>query len=164
MVTAVLSFCCFFSLGCEIAGSGMADLYGGEGGEGFRTEASSGGNAASLVSIQAPPLVSHAMLATSASYKGDGKSSGKERRRPAVRPSLDAEEFINLLHGSDPIKVELNRLENEVRGGNVVRSTGFYRCFDFLSPVIFLCQRLIFFLFSCFWIFRQRPGIRRGPR
>ncbi|KAM5573155.1 hypothetical protein ABKV19_012935 [Rosa sericea] len=28
---------------------------------------------------------------------------------------MDGDEFINLLHGSDPVKVELNRLENEVR-------------------------------------------------
>jgi len=32
---------------------------------------------------------------------------------------------MTLLHGSDPVKVELNRLENEVRGVNVVRSTAF---------------------------------------
>lgn len=31
-------------------------------------------------------------------------------------PSLDADEFFNLMHGSDPVKIELNRLENEVRG------------------------------------------------
>ncbi|KAE9613887.1 putative microtubule-associated protein [Lupinus albus] len=42
----------------------------------------------------------------------EGKSS---LRRRAMRPSLDADEFMNLLHGSDPVKVELNRLENEVR-------------------------------------------------
>ena len=60
-------------------------------------------------------------LTVSASYKessGGGKSSS--RRRP-VRPSFDASaaadnEFITLLHGSDPVKLELNRLENEVRG------------------------------------------------
>ncbi|CAH8386519.1 unnamed protein product [Eruca vesicaria subsp. sativa] len=61
-------------------------------------------------------------LTVSASYKesstgggGGGKSSS--RRRP-VRPSFDAaadNEFITLLHGSDPVKLELNRLENEVR-------------------------------------------------
>lgn len=28
---------------------------------------------------------------------------------------MEADEFLNLLHGSDPVKVELNRLENEVR-------------------------------------------------
>lgn len=38
---------------------------------------------------------------------------------------MDGDEFINLLHGSDPVKVELNRLENEVRGANAARSTGF---------------------------------------
>ncbi|KAL2904615.1 Microtubule-associated protein 70-1 [Bienertia sinuspersici] len=55
---------------------------------------------------QPPPL------AVSGSFK-EGKSSS--RRRPSRRPSLDADEFMNLLHGSDPVKVELNRLENEVR-------------------------------------------------
>lgn len=44
----------------------------------------------------------------------DGK--GSSRRRAAMRPSMDADEFMTLLHGSDPVKVELNRLENEVRG------------------------------------------------
>ncbi|KAL5697284.1 hypothetical protein ACHQM5_030838 [Ranunculus cassubicifolius] len=39
----------------------------------------------------------------------------KSRRRGSNRPSMDADEFMNLLHGSDPVKVELNRLENEVR-------------------------------------------------
>ncbi|PSR91036.1 Microtubule-associated protein like [Actinidia chinensis var. chinensis] len=66
-----------------------------------------------------PPSVSEAvaMMATvtplmvSGSFK-EGKSS---RRRAPQRPSMDADEFINLLHGSDPVKVELNRLENEVR-------------------------------------------------
>ncbi|CAA3015207.1 microtubule-associated protein 70-1-like [Olea europaea var. sylvestris] len=52
-------------------------------------------------------------LTMSASFKEGGKSSS--RRRAAVRPSLDADEFLNLLHGSDPVKLELNRLENEVR-------------------------------------------------
>uniref|UniRef100_A0A5B6ZHG2 Putative microtubule-associated protein 70-2 n=1 Tax=Davidia involucrata TaxID=16924 RepID=A0A5B6ZHG2_DAVIN len=60
-------------------------------------------------------------LTMSGSFK-EGKSS---RRRASVRPSLDADEFINLLHGSDPVKVELNRLENEVRGDNAIRSEGF---------------------------------------
>ena len=54
-------------------------------------------------------------LTVSASFK-EGSSKGSSRRRASVRPSLDADEFINLLHGSDPVKVELNRLENEVRG------------------------------------------------
>ncbi|XP_027099386.1 microtubule-associated protein 70-2-like [Coffea arabica] len=52
-------------------------------------------------------------LTVSASFK-EGKGS-TSRRRASVRPSLDADEFINLLHGSDPVKLELNRLENEVR-------------------------------------------------
>lgn len=49
----------------------------------------------------------------SGSFK-EGK--GSSRRRTSVRPSMDADDFFNLLHGSDPVKVELNRLENEVRG------------------------------------------------
>ncbi|XP_059649725.1 microtubule-associated protein 70-2-like [Cornus florida] len=55
--------------------------------------------------IGTPPLT------VSGSFK-EGRSL---RRRGSVRPSLDADEFLNLLHGSDPVKVELNRLENEVR-------------------------------------------------
>ena len=57
-----------------------------------------------------------APLTVSASFK-EGKSSS--RRRASMRPSLDADEFMNLLHGSDPVKVELNRLENEVRGAKM---------------------------------------------
>lgn len=54
-------------------------------------------------------------LTVSASFK-EGGGKGSSRRRASVRPSLDADDFINLLHGSDPVKLELNRLENEVRG------------------------------------------------
>lgn len=47
---------------------------------------------------------------------GGGGSKGLSRRRP-MRPSFDADnEFITLLHGSDPVRIELNRLENELRG------------------------------------------------
>ncbi|KAL6566320.1 hypothetical protein OROGR_001935 [Orobanche gracilis] len=53
-------------------------------------------------------------LTVSASFKEGGKGSSS-RRRASVRPSLDADEFLNLLHGSDPVKLELSRLENEVR-------------------------------------------------
>nr|POE90954.1 microtubule-associated protein 70-1 [Quercus suber] len=59
-----------------------------------------------------PTAMQPAPLTVSGSFK-EGKSSS--RRRTPVRPSMDADEFINLLHGSDPVKVELNRLENEVR-------------------------------------------------
>nr|GMC82743.1 sugar transporter ERD6-like 16 [Ipomoea batatas] len=51
-------------------------------------------------------------LTVSASFK-EGKMA---RRGALVRPSLDADEFINLLHGSNLMKMDLNRLENEVRG------------------------------------------------
>ncbi|KAH0866208.1 hypothetical protein HID58_083419 [Brassica napus] len=50
-----------------------------------------------------------------ASYREGGGSKGLPRRRP-MRPSCDAHnELITLLHGSDPVRIELNRLENEVR-------------------------------------------------
>ncbi|KAF8099283.1 hypothetical protein N665_0247s0061 [Sinapis alba] len=46
---------------------------------------------------------------------GGGRSKGLSRRRP-MRQSFDADnEFITLLHGSDPVRIELNRLENELR-------------------------------------------------
>ncbi|MED6180535.1 hypothetical protein PIB30_011047 [Stylosanthes scabra] len=61
---------------------------------------------------EASAAVTPAPLTVSASFK-EGKTSS--RRRASMRPSLDADEFMNLLHGSDPVKVELNRLENEVR-------------------------------------------------
>ncbi|XP_020204894.1 microtubule-associated protein 70-2 [Cajanus cajan] len=54
-----------------------------------------------------------AALSVSGSFR---EGRGSARRRGGVRPpSMDADEFMNLLHGSDPVKVELNRLENEVR-------------------------------------------------
>ncbi|PSS13370.1 Microtubule-associated protein like [Actinidia chinensis var. chinensis] len=58
------------------------------------------------------PVTSEAIAVTVLGSFREGRSS---RRRAPLRPSLDADEFMNLLHGSDPVKVELNRLENEVR-------------------------------------------------
>ncbi|KAI3889629.1 hypothetical protein MKX03_007651 [Papaver bracteatum] len=88
----------------------MADLPGDNDGFSSITMMSdfnySGGGGRMGNEVGAPPSIG------SASFKEGGRSL---RRRPSVRPSLDADEFINLLHGSDPVKVELNRLENEVR-------------------------------------------------
>ncbi|TMW87717.1 hypothetical protein EJD97_019581 [Solanum chilense] len=53
-------------------------------------------------------------VALTPTVSGGGKGTYR-RRMSVVRPSLDADEFMNLLHGSDPVKLELNRLENEVR-------------------------------------------------
>ncbi|KAK6789388.1 hypothetical protein RDI58_013187 [Solanum bulbocastanum] len=53
-------------------------------------------------------------VALTSTVSGGGKGTSR-RRMSVVRPSLDADEFMNLLHGSDPVKLELNRLENEVR-------------------------------------------------
>ncbi|KAG6480064.1 microtubule-associated protein 70-1-like [Zingiber officinale] len=66
------------------------------------------------VGANAPPQ-SAAVLTASASFKGEGRAASALRRRASMKPNLDVEEFINLLHGSDPVKVELNRLENELR-------------------------------------------------
>lgn len=49
-------------------------------------------------------------------------SSGsfKARKKPAPplisRAASDVDDIVTLLHGSDPVRVELNRLENEARG------------------------------------------------
>ncbi|VVA94452.1 unnamed protein product [Arabis nemorensis] len=72
-----------------------------------------GGLSAETTTIPTP----YPSLTVSASYKESGGGKSSSRRRP-VRPSFDAaadNEFITLLHGSDPVKVELNRLENDVR-------------------------------------------------
>lgn len=52
-------------------------------------------------------------LTTSASFK--------VKKKPIAAPGIsragsEVDEFVTLLHGSDPIRVELNRLENELRG------------------------------------------------
>ncbi|CAM8936400.1 unnamed protein product [Rhodiola kirilowii] len=75
-------------------GASPAEGYGGGGGGDFYGGGGGGGRSVG-----------------SGSFK-DGKGS---RRRATMRPSMDADEFMTLLHGSDPVKVELNRLENEVR-------------------------------------------------
>eukprot|EP00249_Psilotum_nudum_P021692 c28209_g1_i1 orf=279-2159(+) len=43
------------------------------------------------------------------------KSDSKSKRKGFLRPGLETDDFINMLHGSDPVRVELNRLENEVK-------------------------------------------------
>ena len=48
------------------------------------------------------------------------------KRRASIKQTVDGDELINLLHGSDPVKVELNRLENDVRGGNAFDSQHFF--------------------------------------
>lgn len=52
-------------------------------------------------------------LTKSSSVREGGGSKG----RRSMKPSATADdEFITLLHGSDPVRIELSRLENEVRG------------------------------------------------
>ena len=70
-------------------------------------------------------------------------ASFKARKKPTIsRAGSEVEDVINLLHGSDPVRVELNRLENEVRGNS---SFFFYRLFSRKISVDkgnFLCKRL----------------------
>ena len=80
----------------------MAEVPGGEG----------GGAAAEVATPTPTPLT------VSGSFK-EGKGSTSRRRGSMRPPSMDADELMNLLHGSNPVKVELNRLENEVRGAKM---------------------------------------------
>lgn len=94
----------------------MEDVYGDEGGLTVAREmlaGDSGGNARFPASEVTPTP-----LTVSASFR-EGRSSSR-RRAPVRPPSLDADDFMSLMHGSDPVKVELNRLENEVRGEECV--------------------------------------------
>ncbi|KAE8736312.1 Microtubule-associated protein 70-2 [Hibiscus syriacus] len=78
------------------------------------TEIGSNGRSESPVRTTSTAAGVAPLLTVPASFKESG-GKGSLRRR-AVRPSFDADnELITLLHGSDPVKVELNRLENEVR-------------------------------------------------
>jgi hypothetical protein len=58
----------------------------------------------------------HSPTTTTTTTTNIPKVETKARRRSNVRPSYDTEELLNLLHGSDPVRLELTRLENEVRG------------------------------------------------
>jgi len=51
-----------------------------------------------------------ARLTSSSSFKHRKKQPGHSR------VGSEVEDFIHMLHGSDPVRVELTRLENEVRG------------------------------------------------
>ncbi|KAL6003394.1 hypothetical protein ACLOJK_023617 [Asimina triloba] len=112
----ILAFSLF---GCERVRSAMADLpvHSGEASASAALLGCSGsgnvrGDSPAAAAGAASSTLTQPQFTVSASFKGDGKGS---RRRTSIRPSLDADDFINLLHGSDPVKVELNRLENEVR-------------------------------------------------
>ncbi|KAJ0247521.1 Microtubule-associated protein 70-2 [Hirschfeldia incana] len=74
---------------------------------------------ATVVEQSAQLSVSYPSLTVSASLKESGGGKSYSKRRPIRQTNIDdvaaENEFINQLHGSDPVKVELNRLENEVR-------------------------------------------------
>lgn len=54
-------------------------------------------------------------LTKSSSVREGGGGRGRRSMKPSCSDA-DNNEFITLLHGSDPVRVELSRLENEVRG------------------------------------------------
>ncbi|XP_015866370.2 microtubule-associated protein 70-1 [Ziziphus jujuba] len=64
-----------------------------------------------------PPSAS--LLTTSASFKARKKpmsaSAGSGATSTLSRAGSQVDDIVTLLHGSDPVRVELNRLENEVR-------------------------------------------------
>jgi hypothetical protein len=51
---------------------------------------------------------------------GDGGRAVKQQQQQApqrqarLKPALEMEDLISLLHGSDPVRVELTRLENDL--------------------------------------------------
>ncbi|CAA7395687.1 unnamed protein product [Spirodela intermedia] len=91
----------------------MADLRGGEGGEEAVVDVVSGGWSGRGPGAGAGEPASQ--MTASGPFKGEGGKAGGLRRRASIKQSMETDDLINLLHGSDPVKVELNRLENEVR-------------------------------------------------
>ena len=71
----------------------------------------------------------------SAKLSLSSSASFKTRKKPNVaappisRAGSDVDDIITLLHGSDPVRVELNRLENEVRGPFFSLPCLFFFCF-----------------------------------
>lgn len=59
----------------------------------------------------------HSITTHSSSFRAEMKMT-TTKNKCLKQSSLDEDDFINLLHGSDPVKIELNRLENDVRGMN----------------------------------------------
>eukprot|EP00268_Persea_americana_P022776 TRINITY_DN22584_c0_g1_i1.p1 TRINITY_DN22584_c0_g1~~TRINITY_DN22584_c0_g1_i1.p1 ORF type:complete len:151 (-),score=28.44 TRINITY_DN22584_c0_g1_i1:164-616(-) len=88
------------------------------------------------------------MLTDSGSFKEDGKGS---RWQMLIWRSLEMGEFLNLLHGSVPLKVGLNRLENEVGVGNVVRSESCFAGGSSLICEVMWCCCLLLALGFC-WL------------
>jgi hypothetical protein len=70
---------------------------------------------------------------------------GSSRRRGAAQVALDADELLTLMHGSDPVKVELNRLENEVRGELFIRASHSQRSYGILLCIWWIFASLFFF-------------------
>ncbi|KAK1279277.1 Microtubule-associated protein 70-2 [Acorus gramineus] len=61
------------------------------------------------------PVSASSVLSVEAAMtlRADNKTPAK--KKVVKRSSLDEDDFFNLLHGSDPVKIELNRLLNDVK-------------------------------------------------
>ena len=77
-----------------------------------------------------------ARLTSSASLKHRKKQPGHSR------VGSEVEDFVHMLHGSDPVRVELTRLENEVRGFLFHALT--VKFSPSLSVLIGICELLLF--------------------
>ena len=70
-------------------------------------------------------------------------SAKKKLPKMTMRSSLEEDDFLNLLHGSDPVKIELSRLQNEVKGTPFISSISISYDFFFFWPLPSLCVRAI---------------------
>ncbi|CAA7401356.1 unnamed protein product [Spirodela intermedia] len=91
----------------------MGDRRGWDGGGGLPDDTGSAGRNVRLPAPGGGEQAAH--LTVSGSFKGEGAKVGGSRRRASMKPTSEMDDLINLLHGSDPVRVELSRLENEVR-------------------------------------------------
>lgn len=85
----------------------------------------------------------HSIMTHSSSFRAEMKTGAMmtttTKNKCLKQSSLDEDDFINLLHGSDPVKIELNRLENDVRGMNdttLIITMHFFLFLLFLSGIV----------------------------
>jgi hypothetical protein len=79
-------------------------------------------------------------LTSSASFKARTKKPNPANAPAGVinRAGSEVDDIITLLHGSDPVRVELNRLENDLRGSHTLSLSLNFLCL--FSEKIFECK------------------------
>ena len=65
-----------------------------------------------------PPALTSSASFRARTKKPNAAGAGAGSGGVISRAGSDVDDIITLLHGSDPVRVELNRLENEVRGSH----------------------------------------------